>query len=198
MGKTPLQLKQGMATDRDFVNATQCPDIAYRAKIWVFWDLVRGEETELTRADFAQIAGVSTRELRRLIHAYNAHGIEGLQSRVHKPSGRKPLISDAVWREIIWPAIDREFDLTMGGFSVTKVHQHITEELGIPIKYSTLAKYLNRHGIRTRAPRNRPTKPKSVFGRDEDFSNCINEMMKVYNGKRQPVPPPIPRNGGCI
>src|SRR5687767_10393122 len=103
--------------------------------------LARVVERRLSQEKAATVLGISTRQVRRLLRAYQAQGASGLVSRRRgKPSNRR--FADGYKERVVGLVRERYAD-----FGPTLAQEKLREEHGVVVSAETLRKWMTEDGL---------------------------------------------------
>jgi transposase len=112
----------------------------------------------------AQLGMVSSWQLLRWVHAFNARGIDGLVPKARPGRARK--LSREVFVEKVLPVVREPAKVQETHWTGVKLHGWLKSQLQIELGSSTLLRYLHEHDFRTQGAATLARRPRSSAGRE--------------------------------
>lgn len=117
-----------------------------KKRLYSLWCVGLGE----TVPELAKRLGIREITVRKIIHSYNADGLEGIQDQRKLRCGGKPYLDQAALEELrtalLSPPLDGSF------WSGPKVNQWLEQKLGYPVSKGCGWAYLKRLGFKLKRP----------------------------------------------
>ena len=112
--------------------------------------IVRSSRQGDTVAEIAETLGVCQDTVRRWIHRFDRHGVDGLQDRPRV--GRPPTYSTEEVGAVVAASLTAPADLGLpfGSWTLDRLAAYLHEEKGIPIQRSRIGEILQAEGLRWR------------------------------------------------
>lgn len=168
MGRRRLQLNRENATLEEVERAMDCtPSKKVFIRLQAIGQLYRQESWERVLA----LSRVSSRQLLRWIHLFNARGIDGLIPRAS--SGRARKLDTKRFVQEVLPVVRQPQQGREQHWTGVKLHGWLKQQFQVDLSYSTLLRYLHEHDFRLKVPRPWPE------GQDPALRQKFVEQLKV-------------------
>lgn len=141
-------LNQENATLTEIKVAMECtPSKQAFIRLQAIYYLYQGKPWDFV----AQLGMVSSRQLLRWVHVFNARGIDGLVPKVRPGRARK--LSQEAFVEKVLPVVREPAKAQETHWTGVKLHGWLKRHFQVQLGYSTLLRYLHENDFRLKVPR---------------------------------------------